>query len=363
MTMRYARLPGQSQIIIPKGTDIITPPTADWEPMLIGQWMDSVTETQQYLIEDLMPADSNILVSGIPKKSFKSWLTEIICIVISSGVTIPPFVPVNKEGLPVLYLYAEGARIGTKTRQLMLETGLKVNIHDNKKFFFTHRENLMLKKPENVRKIVKAIQRHEIKLLVIDPFVMFAGINENDVKEMAEAIHVLNEFRAVGATVLFNHHITKEMMSTKTGKAIERDVDQDVRGSSALIGFYDQHWAIRRRNPDYNDLVIRSKEDEEREYEMYFTFIRNKSAGFELVLKDKDDVRAELKEDIFRSMSCKPDITYSANMIKAIGEGLSWDMTEELIQELVEEGKLESIDRGFRVKGNLLPFKKPEDKK
>ncbi len=85
---------------------------------------------------------------------------------------------------------------------------------------------------EKVARIVKAIRRHKIEVVIFDPLVEFHTGDENSQKEMAEIVKVLREIiHATNACVIFTHH-------TRKGK--ERDTTpgdmMEGRGSTVLQG-------------------------------------------------------------------------------------------------------------------------------
>jgi hypothetical protein len=75
---------------------------------------------------------------------------------------------------------------------------------------------------------------------------------------------------------MFLHHIRKQQGSERTEHP---DIDQDFRGSSALAGFYDQHIAIRRYNPEIPELDVTIRSNEHAESHFLATWEIAKEAG------------------------------------------------------------------------------------
>lgn len=332
-------------------TASVTHLPAIWTPTLAGEWVDSVQGSQQYLLEGLLPDDSNILMSGKAKRAHKSWLVHAICMALATGKQIGPLVPFYKEGVPVWYLSAEGSKFGTKNRWLMLEHGLKVPFrHPN--LYFTHREPILMSDRAWVTKIKTFIRSRGVKLLILDPFVMFVNGDENSVEDMAAFMRVLNEFRAEGCSVMFIHHLRK---SSRDGTA--SDPDEEIRGSSAFAGFYDQHWAIRQsiENTRFNDLIIRSKDDEGLLYKIRWNIDKvAQSADFEMNTRTAEEVWVELKGTLIATIMSGWEYTKPRLVDIVQSEGnLEEKEAERMVAEYINEGKIVPLGKTTWTKAKL----------
>jgi hypothetical protein len=256
---------------------------------------------------------------------------------LATGQQIGPLIPTNKEGVPVWYLSAEGSKYGTKNRWLMLESGLQVPFrHPN--LYFTHREPILMSDRAWVEKIKRFIKRRGVKLLVLDPFVMFVKGDENSVEDMAEFMRVLNEFRAMGCSVMFIHHLRK------SSKDWTPDPDEEIRGTSAFAGFYDQHWAIRQsiENTRFNDLIIRSKDDEGLLYKIRWNIDKvAATASFEMTTRTAEEVWAELKNTLISTIMSGWEYTKPrlVDIVKSEGS-IEEKEAERMIAEFINEGKI-----------------------
>lgn len=316
----------------------------DWAPPRIHTWCAQVDDVQEWLLEGLLPADSAILVSGKAKRAYKSWLAFQIAICIASGKTMGPFVPCNVSGLPVLILEAEGGRAQTRHRWEWLANGSGIRLMDIP-VYFSHRENILLDDAGWTYKIKRFIAHVRPGLVIVDPLAMFSRGDENKVADVARVMRSLAEFREQGASVIFLHHLAK------TQKDWNRDPDEEIRGSSAIAGFYDQHWALRQRrdNQKHNDLTIRSKDDEEKFYEIrWFIDKALAKASFTMAEADEEKATSNLREDLLLQMLA--NIEYSQRRISEILGDPPTSEIEALIADLLQEEKLVKCGRGFMLK-------------
>lgn len=317
-------------------------PEADWPPPLLWEWMESVTGEQQWLIEKFLPADSNILLSGKAKLAYKSWWIFQLSLVVASGKTVGPFAPTAAG--PVLVLEAEGARVATKKRFEWLAKSSGVDLK-TLPIRFSHRKNILLDDPKWVKRIADLVVAEGVKLVVIDPWVMHMSGDENSTQDTARAMRAMVEFRKYGASCLFVHHLSK------TQKDWDRDVDEELRGSSALQGFYDLHIAIRNKRPttgSFNDATFRFKDDEEAKYRIKWLIDKHEgTATFDLRSADDESLKLDLREEVLTMMM--PLIEYAPSRIKDALEA-SLEEVEKVLVGLVKDGLVEQAGRNFRMK-------------
>ena len=317
-----------------------------WEPLTAGAWMAQVQDQPHYVLQDLLPADANILMSGKAKRAFKSWMVDTLCAVIASGVTVGPLVPVETKGVPVLSLAAEGPRAATRDRKLWLSKGMAINIASLDNYFFAHRESILLDDREWVFKIKAFIVARGIKFLTIDPLVMFTRSDENDVRQMAGIMRVLNEFRALGVTVLFVHHLRKDQ------KDADDDPDEEIRGTSALAGFYDQHWAFRQRHrwmrsSQTNELILRSKDDEEKLFEVSWSIEKALAQATLSMMSMSDEANMERRTAELKTLMFDGEPVSR----RRIEEMLGIENAGDLLTRLVDGGILVREGRNYRLEG------------
>lgn len=239
-----------------------------FSPPLLREWCAEVDAdpSPEWLVDDLILSDSAVLMSGAPTRSFKSWLAFQLALTVATGKAhgeLRPGKELNGVGAGVLVLEFEGPRKPTRNRFRMLENsnGLSVDSIDN--LWFSHREERYLDDAMDVEDIVQFVRNHDIKLVIFDTFAKCSRGDENSSKDTSRTMHGMDRLRNVGAACMFIHHTRKPSMNQANV-----DVDDEIRGSSALAGFYDIHLALRRRREEqaHIDLTVRSNEAEEKYY-------------------------------------------------------------------------------------------------
>jgi RecA-family ATPase len=316
-----------------------------WAPPLLDDYLEAVDDVPEWLLIDMLPADSNILVSGKAKRAYKSWLAFLTALAVASGKEIPPLIPANKAGLPVLVLEAEGGRAQTKNRWKWLKKSYGFE-NARLPIYFVHREaSLYLDDIRWVERVRRFIVAKGIKLVIADPLAMFSKGDENNVRDAVKLMNAFVQFREQGASCMFLHHLRK------TDKDWEADIDEEIRGSSAFAGFYDTHFALRNRGAtlDYNELTIRSKDDAEKKYEVRW-FI-DKVAGTAQARFDRaDDDSANQR--ILDEMAVQL-IMGEVYTRKRLEEMLciSGAKLDEVLKVMIDEGRVERVGHSrFKLK-------------
>ncbi len=328
-------------------TSTLPASSSDWNPPDLWDWLETAKGQPEYLIEGILPADSKVIFSGKPKRAFKSWMAYSIALAIASGKSMGPLIPVNAKGEKVLLLAAEGGKTKNRNRFMWLGAGLGVDIKDLRArgmLKFSFKEPILLKDPEWVYKITRYVHANNIKLVIIDPLIMFSGVDENKSEQLAIIMHAINQIGAKGAAVIFVHHLTKSQ------KDWARDIDEEIRGSSALAGFYDCHWAFRKKTDDqkHNDLTIRSKDDEEFSYEVRWFIDKVEGlATFKMEQLTDEAAQGRLIDNVYRELIPTQEYT-----LKAIAKIADLDTEEgtNLIKQMIGRGMLEVKGKAYVCK-------------
>lgn len=195
---------------------------------------DLVDVPVKWLVEGILPADSFAAIYGKPG-SYKSFAALYLSAMVATG--LEAFGRATQAGA-VVYIAAEGGA-GLKRRKdaLFKERGLPA---DAPLFFIKASVNLFSSLDDRDA-IVAAIEALGIKpaLVVVDTFArVTAGADENQVKDVSQAINVLASIQdAFGATVLIVHH---------SGK----DESRGMRGSTALLGAVDSEISCEKISPE-----------------------------------------------------------------------------------------------------------------
>jgi len=217
-----------------------------FSPPSLGEWALEVEgdETPGFIIRPFLPTDNLILLSGQPKDGKKTWFSMLTALVAATGKSVGPL---QSEGpVPVLYIYREGARKPTLQRFKALAAGHGFpSITTINNLYFHHRGNFWLDTGEWVADVCAFITAKKIRVVYIDTFAKSCQSDENSSRDMGVAVQQAEKLRDAGATVVLVHHLKKGGHSLSNGRSGYPEPDKDLRGSSAMAGAYETHWAVR----------------------------------------------------------------------------------------------------------------------
>ncbi len=321
--------------------------SAVWSPPNLPTWMASKIEAPKWLLDGMLPADSIVLVSGQPKLSKKTWLVLAQALLVASGKEVGPFKPVNPEGEAVLVLEAEGAASFTRERWLKLGVGLGIDVAAQQKLFFAHRHQIMLDDPSWAKNVRDFVVANNVKMVVIDPLAQHMRGEENSVKDVSAFLRNLISVREKGASIVLIHH------TGKPSKDFVKDPDHELRGSTAIPGSYETHYAIRGRKQDapHTDLLIRSKDAEDRRFDIRW-FIDASKATFTITPVDANYGKAVMRDDLLDAMM--PGESYSRARMREI-LSVSHEELEKILAEMCSDGTLQKTAKGYCL-ANVVPF-------
>lgn len=247
-------------------------------PPTLADWAASVEtdKSPRFIIPGFLPADNLILLSGQPKDGKKTFFAMLTALVAASGKSAGPLK--CEAPSPVLYIYREGARQPTLQRFKALAAGHGLGrVHEMQNLYFHHRGNFWLDHGDWVADVCSFIREREIKVVYIDTFAKSCQSDENSSRDMGVAVQQTEKLRDAGATVVLVHHLKKGVHALSGGRAGFPEPDKDLRGSSALAGAYEMHWAVRaypQCNSQIRDttLLVGGKESEWQAYSYEWHF-------------------------------------------------------------------------------------------
>lgn len=252
----------------------MTSKQSPFQPPSLALWADEVRRASEpaYIIRPFLPADNLILVSGHPKDGKKTWLAMLSALVAASGISVGPMQ--LEAAVPVLYIYREGARKPTLNRFDALAAGHglpPVSTYAN--FYLHHRGAWWLDEGDWVRNTCRFVSDQGIKLVYIDTFAKSMQGEENSARDIGRAVQTAERLRDSGATVILVHHLRKANLALSAGDSGYPEPDKDLRGSSALAGAYETHWAVRAYQGMDPLLLIGGKESEWMAYNYKWDFV------------------------------------------------------------------------------------------
>lgn len=168
-----------------------------------------------FMVDGFLVAESVGICAGEPK-TMKSTLMLDMAVSVASG---KPFLGVyNVHPNPVLYIQEENNSSDIKRRFTRISYSRRVLVQTSIGYepmpiplYIMNNEGLNLKSKEDRDFIDGAVEEHDIKLLILDPWYMMCGdLNENDAGEVGEILKYLTTLRnRFGCTVMLVHHFKK----------------------------------------------------------------------------------------------------------------------------------------------------------
>ncbi len=190
------------------------------------------------LVEGLVPHDGITAISGHPG-SGKTWFYLFLAVSVASG---KPFLGKFKTSKGKVLIIDEESGLYEVKRRVMMTHDLK-----DKGVFYLASQGIKLEDDDCLEHIKNQIRRHNIKLVILDPFVSFHNKSENDARDMQSIMERIAQLNRVGASVIFVHHHRKDGLVSKSS--------QSLRGSSAFSGRVDSHISIEKVS-DENDIKL-----------------------------------------------------------------------------------------------------------
>ncbi|MDP3983663.1 MAG: AAA family ATPase [Acidimicrobiia bacterium] len=192
-----------------------------------------------WLIEDLWLREGVGLL-GAPPKHFKTWLASDIAFSVATGTPALGRYRVCEPGA-VLFFGAEDSSPSLRTRFdcLAQSRGLSV---EGIPLYLLDINSLRLENPKHLRRLEATLDEHRPRLLVLDPLVRVACVDENSAAEVSTVLGSLRELqRRFHVAVLLVHHTRKASGSSPT---------QALRGSGDFGAWSDSNLIIRSRKDD-----------------------------------------------------------------------------------------------------------------
>lgn len=314
-----------------------------WLPPTLDQWLAEVDETQEWLIDRIIPRDALVLVSGHQKRAYKTWFSFLAGLVLASGRTQSLFRPLVTG--PVLIVEEEGARPQTKQRFQMLANTYGFTPEEMRNVYFSHRQRVKLDDPGWRAKLLAAA-RHIKPVLVIYDALSYAHTgDENSHADMAPVIDTLQALRSTGASVAVLAHLDKQR-----GENPRADIDTQVRGSSIIVNAYDMHLALRRykMSAAHIDCIARARDAAEARYSITWDISEETNSARFNMLEVLEGAPKDSTAERYKNMLTAHGGPWSSKGLRAL-----WQCsvkTEKVLREkFMEEGILTSDGNSFAL--------------
>jgi RecA-family ATPase len=261
---------------------------------------------------------------------------------VASGQPIDYINPIGQHNVLVIEL--EGPRKPTRHRWRYLENQYGLNV-SKLPIYFSHREGVLMDDSTWVYAVERFIQRHEIGLTIVDTLAKSMQGDENDSQAMGDVARNFDRLRQAnpGNTVLFLHHTRKE------SKDWNADIDDEARGSSAIAGYYDMHWAMRKRqkHQEHIEWHIRTNEASESLYNLYWEIDGNAERA-KLTMQPADPFTPNPLEIERCREVLLPNGLYTRAQLRN-----NWNTTHEgmmgILKVFLDDGTLVEVGQKLRV--------------
>lgn len=213
--------------------------TQIWKVPTLAEWLEEESNDRGWFFPGFVPRDSLVLMSGHKKRACKTWLADLLALLVATGKSSGLLV--NQNMAPVLFCEEEGSHEGNRQRLLALCATYKIDPSSINNFYFAFRQRIKLDTELWCGRLIEKVRELDVKLVVFDALTYMHKADENKTNEMLNVVNTLHELRSLGATVLYLAHLDKTRGSDKLA-----DIDDQVRGAGVITDAYDAHLALRR---------------------------------------------------------------------------------------------------------------------
>jgi len=219
------------------------------------EWGDTLPEPTQWLIEDLIP-ESSCLVLGAEQKTGKTWITLEIALALALGRSVLGRWHAARKGRTLFYSPegSGGADISRDSFYRRLwrmcwgaglgRDGDPTDIGEIPDLIRRYPGRLDVLDDDSLSDLAATIHAWKPDLLILDPLIScYRGVSENDNSEVQDALDRIRDLRPLnpGMSIVVAHHHNK-------AAADQKNPWNSLRGASAVAGWTDG--LITLKNPD-----------------------------------------------------------------------------------------------------------------
>lgn len=193
----------------------------------------------QWLIEQLWLTCGVGVLGGAPK-TFKTWIAAEIALAVASGRAAFGRFPVRQPG-PALFFGAEDSLPALRTRFEGIAAQRGVTLA-HAPLYLLDVAQLRLDRADQLARLSATVAAGAPRLLVLDPFVRLARVDENSAAEVSAVLGSLRELqRTHDLAILLVHHARKASGASPT---------QAFRGSGDFGAWGDSNLHVTRRGDE-----------------------------------------------------------------------------------------------------------------
>ncbi|MGE3361791.1 MAG: AAA family ATPase [Acidimicrobiia bacterium] len=201
--------------------------------------VEPVPPDRLWLIDQLWLALGVGVLGGAPK-TCKTWIAAELAVAVASGRPAFGCYSVRQPG-PVLFFGAEDSLSALRSRFEALAAPRGVAL-DALPLYLLDVAQLRLDEPDQLERLAATVERQAPRLLVLDPFVRLARVDENSAAEVSAVLGSLRTLqRDHEVAVLLVHHARKASGASPT---------QAFRGSGDFGAWGDSNLHVTRRGEE-----------------------------------------------------------------------------------------------------------------
>lgn len=201
--------------------------------------VEPIAPDRQWLIEQLWLALGVGVLGGAPK-ACKTWIAAELAVATASGTAAFGRFRVHQPG-PVLFFGAEDSLPALRTRFEGIAAQRRVAL-PLLPLYLLDVAQLRLDRADQLARLAATVSAHGPRLLVLDPFVRLARVDENSAADVSAVLGSLRELqRAHDLAILLVHHARKASGSSPT---------QAFRGSGDFGAWGDSNLHVSRRGDE-----------------------------------------------------------------------------------------------------------------
>lgn len=185
---------------------------------------------QEWLVKDLIPIESPVLISGHPGH-YKSWIAQDIARCVALGHDFLGKFEV-KQGSVLIVDKENHLRIIKKRLK-------KLQVTEEAPIFFFQLDGFQIDNIKDFDSLLETIKEKDIKLVIFDSLVRMHSGDENDARQISKVLEKLKSIINLGANVITIHHLRKE-------NGFQKSSGNSIRGSSDILAFTDVAFGIKK---------------------------------------------------------------------------------------------------------------------
>lgn len=315
------------------------------KPISLAELMAMEFKDVEWLVEQLVPAESLVAISAAPG-NHKTWLVLDIAVKVAKGEILFGKFPTSQTG--VLIIDEENGIKLLRKRFQKLQKNYEIPVYLLSWKGFTLGGG-------NNEKILEFAKAHGVKLIIFDSLVRIHGEDENAATSMARVFSLLKNFNKEGITVIFTHHNRKQGM-------LRANPSQDMRGSSDILASVDCHLAIEHKSDFLMITQTKLRQEEEiKPFKLQIVGDANEQKYvFSGEIDNAQEKRGKFKDAIQDFLKNENQPKYKKeifDMLKKVGVFGGFSTFKTAVEEMMKDGTLfEKRGAKNKIYYSLKPF-------